>query len=156
MTTKPQPSNLKYGNHPVWYDTILKRECEKRPVHGAYIHFDSRLEYEVYKILLARFKANQIQHHYTVPILEAFHPFPSIKWEVDFKVTTADTCFFVEAKGIELADYRLKLALLARFNQKVYDRLIVVHSSRSSLQDFAHKIKCFEMHYIDYPLCEGL
>jgi len=79
------------------------------------ISFPSKLEAEIYRVLMRRQEAGEIkdlrcQHPV---VLQEGPPKVRISWKVDFSFTEKNTgeIAFAEAKGIETSDYKLKLKL---------------------------------------------
>lgn len=137
---------LKYGNTPVWvhadgsvFDGISVTPKQWKAKGGLY--FASKLEYRTYIAI----KAFAIKYRYGVEI-EQQHKYwligsstahKVIDWNIDFKVTFYRglginsridvTTVYVEAKGVELPEYKLKRDLMAILHPPDYSKLIVVH-----------------------------
>jgi hypothetical protein len=133
----------KYGNVRVYYDSLTGKASSDKPLAGAAetLIFDSQLEFNLYKILLTKFDKSDIKLHHKIEILPLYLDVPAITWRIDFKVETESHLFYVEAKGIELDDYKLKCNLLARFHPSIYDRIFTIHDKE--LSTFKHTIATF-------------
>lgn len=98
-----------------------KNKFNRKRVEKAGLKFDSKAESSVHDMLLMRQKSEEIKitgiHVHTI-----IEPLSKIKWIADFEcldLFTQDT-FYVECKGFETPEWRLKLRLIrAHFPYKV-------------------------------------
>lgn len=75
--------------------------------------FGSKLEAAVYSNLLLLQKAGEIEEIQCQPRVDLVS---GVKWFVDFKCTKPDeSVYYVEAKGLEMSDYRIKKKLWKDF-----------------------------------------
>jgi hypothetical protein len=145
----------KYGNVQTYYNLDSDSIVTKENKTDNTLRFDSYLEYEVYKILRAKFSKDVIKHHYTVEILPKTNDgIRAINWCVDFAVfANSDNCFYIEAKGVEIDDFKIKMNLLKRFKPLTANRLITVF--KPDLFTFAHIINVWEL-WQDDKICPSI
>lgn len=139
----------KYGAKPVYYDpskdtaydSIAITTAEWRKNGGMY--FPSTLEYEVYRGIRSFFNKYKIPFkiavQHTIELLPQEKEIRAITWCVDFKIEykidnlePIPHTLYVEAKGIELDDYKLKKNLLERFHPSIADRLRVIRKAKDT------------------------
>ncbi|MBW4473257.1 MAG: hypothetical protein KME45_23215 [Stenomitos rutilans HA7619-LM2] len=109
------------------YDGRVRKPV-KELVEG--IQFDSQFEAQVYRHLRMLFPKEQITCHEAVPILPETPYFKGRDWKCDFKVTLPNRWqpIYVEAKGVNTAEFKLLLQTLGYTNASVIQNLLVVHS----------------------------
>ncbi|MFN7762540.1 MAG: hypothetical protein ACK5RE_17985 [Pseudanabaena sp.] len=138
----------KYGAKPVYYnpktDTAygVIAVTAKEWKHNGGLYFPSTLEYETFRAIRAWFAYRKIQHRielqHTLTILPATKSIKAITWCVDFKIDykldlldPIPTTLYIEAKGIEMDDYKLKMNLLSRFHPGILSHVRVIRNSRN-------------------------
>lgn len=137
----------KYNAIPVWYNpsndtaysTVACGSIEAR--RQGYLYFPSTLEYQTFRAVrafftLSRFAWN-IDTQHTIEILPKQDTIKAVTWCVDIivkyrhlKHDDISGVFYVEAKGIEMDDYKLKMNLLARFKPEILEDVRVIRNAK--------------------------
>lgn len=137
----------KYNAKPVWYnpknDTAYGAVAigAKEAREQGYLYFPSTLEYEVFRQTRAFFALSRLRYsietQHTIEILPKVETIRAITWCVDIKVTYYSAkhtditgVLYVEAKGVETDDYKLKMNLLARFKPEILYDVCVMRNPR--------------------------
>ncbi len=137
----------KYGAKPLWYDVNADTVYQSVSGNGTeyrklgYEYFASQLEYETFRQIRAFCRqkrlTHEILHQCNVELLPQDKGNKEITWNIDFKLSYSlsgdwqdKEVLYIEAKGFELDDYKLKVQLLKRFKPSIYQQLRVVKDSR--------------------------
>jgi hypothetical protein len=138
----------KYGAKPVWYHPIgdkavptLAITAKEAKAQG-WFYFSSTLEYETFRNVRAFMSQKRLnwslETQHTIEILPKTDIFKAITWCVDLKLdyhhpkhADYQGILYIEAKGIEHADYTLKVNLLSRFKPDILRGLVVIRNSRN-------------------------
>lgn len=117
-------SKQKYGNIPVCVSSQTLKRCLATDPYS--IRFDSILEARTYQILKARSLTTLCQHK--ILCAHSTSRLPAVYWDCDFRPYSKDSQSYlnIEAKGLSLDTFTLKLHLLERNFPKEIDRLIIV------------------------------
>jgi len=75
--------------------------------------FPSKLEKAVYDMLVNKYGEDCVQRQ-SVVVLQDGDKKTKINWKIDFKVQTTEGHIYVEAKGVETGEFKLKLKLFRK------------------------------------------
>lgn len=125
----------KYFNKLVYYDLQAKQVLEHRPV-GALpknvICFDSQFEFEVFKVIAARFDIKCIDFHFKVELKSKTEYSAPVNYFVDFRVldTYNNDFLYIEAKGLMTKEASIKIKLLEVLRPIIRANLIIVSAKQ--------------------------
>ena len=137
----------KYGAKPLWYNPKLDEAYDIIPItrdearKQGWLYFPSTLEYKVFRNVRAFFAKHRIpckiETQHTIEILPKLDTIKPVTWCVDIKVDykldplePVPSTFYIEAKGIEMDDYKLKMNLLARFKSDILNSVRVIRNAK--------------------------
>lgn len=103
----------KHGSRGLWYSPSLGRIFDEKLVPDCK-YFPSILEFKVYKQLVKIFGDSAIKCHKRVTLVpEVKGRNKAVTWDIDFHI--ADYRIYVEAKGSETPEYKIKRELFKHF-----------------------------------------
>lgn len=145
----------KYKASQVYFSISLERELTDYEAQesiyrdfGKVLKFDSRFEYQVFKVLHQSSLAYEIIPHCSIALLPPCKTYPKGKsWKVDFLVKGQhkEPLFLVEAKGLVNREFPWILAALELTNPVLFQKLWLVFNRIPSNQ----VIKVLRKH--DFP-----
>ena len=103
----------KHGSKGLWFSPSLGRIFDEKLVPDCK-YFPSILEFKVYKQLVKIFGDSAIKCHKRVTLVpEVKGRNKAVTWDIDFHI--ADYRIYVEAKGSETPEYKIKRELFRHF-----------------------------------------
>lgn len=148
----------KYGAKPLWYNEKLDQAFSiiaisaKEASQQGWLYFASTLEYEVFRNARAFFSQRnikcKIETQHTIEILPKQDTIKAITWcvdiKVDYKLDLLDpypSTLYIEAKGIEMDDYKLKMNLLARCKPEILAKVRVIRKASDTARILANTLE---------------
>jgi hypothetical protein len=148
----------KYFNEPCYYSSFVRQIVthavfstftkEEKALLGTIEKFDSLLEANVYMLLkIFEETVNNessclkvfITRQFPIVVKPATDRFPSVIYLADFRIDLVGTeeprltmTSFIEAKGVETAEYRLKMKMLEHESPAIFNSILQVTSGNKS------------------------
>jgi len=124
----------KYFNKLVYYDLETRQILEYRSMDALpknVICFGSQFEFEVFKVINARFPVNCINFHFRLELKPKSKYSGPISYVVDFRVETSVNKFlYIEAKGLMTKEASIKIKILEVCRPTVRANLIICSSKQ--------------------------
>jgi hypothetical protein len=123
----------------IWVHQHTGGECDRSDPDA--IYFASLLERKVYSVLIKR--NLQVVRQRKFIVKPATDTFPPIYYVCDFRIWSRETPSLghlnVEAKGLYLDSFNIKVQLLERENPEAFYRFLIVHSGNDDTKSITAK-----------------